>query len=189
MSTTKSPATRSAKRKRRPSANAFATKKKTKSYIPASSLPLRRQARTIPSFDAPCMGPLSHTRPQIVTYGENLSNPFFTATTESVRTTVRAAAPGKRDTAPARLTKTVRRQASRRGRGWRQHVTGSRMSPCWCGTILTLSALLSLHLMPDKVVGARGRAKSAQEIRAPRTVQYPDQNATRCPARCRRCAR
>jgi len=46
------------------------------------------------------------------------------------------------------------------------------------GTVLSLSALLSLHLLPDKVSVQVGDP-SAQEIRAPRTVQYSDQSATR----------
>ncbi len=46
------------------------------------------------------------------------------------------------------------------------------------GTVLSLSALLSLHLLPDKV-SVRVGEPSAQEIRAQRTVQYPDQSATR----------
>ena len=46
------------------------------------------------------------------------------------------------------------------------------------GTTLSMAALLSLHLLPDKVSVQVGEP-SAQEIRAPRTVQYPDQSATR----------
>lgn len=46
------------------------------------------------------------------------------------------------------------------------------------GTILVLSALLSLHLLPDRVSLRVGEV-SNQEIKAPRTVQYPDWEATR----------
>lgn len=45
-------------------------------------------------------------------------------------------------------------------------------------TVLSLAALLSLHLLPDKI-SLRVGELSTQEIRASRTVQYPDQNATR----------
>lgn len=44
-------------------------------------------------------------------------------------------------------------------------------------TVVLLSALLSLHLLPDKV-SLRAGEISAQEIRAPRTVGYVDQTAT-----------
>ena len=45
------------------------------------------------------------------------------------------------------------------------------------GTILTLSALLSLHLLPDKVALRAGEI-SGQDIRALRTVRYLDDSAT-----------
>ena len=44
-------------------------------------------------------------------------------------------------------------------------------------TILILSALLSLHLLPDKV-SLRAGDISGQDIRALRTVRYPDEEAT-----------
>lgn len=46
------------------------------------------------------------------------------------------------------------------------------------GTTLLLAALLSLHLLPDKVSVQVGEL-APQEIRAQRTVQFPDQSATR----------
>jgi membrane-associated HD superfamily phosphohydrolase len=46
------------------------------------------------------------------------------------------------------------------------------------GTVLILSSLLSLHLLPDKVSLQQGEV-SNQEIRAARTVQYVDQTTTR----------
>ncbi len=45
------------------------------------------------------------------------------------------------------------------------------------GTILALSALLSLHLLPDKV-SLRPGDISGQDIRALRTVRYLDEDAT-----------
>ncbi|MGI4788214.1 MAG: HD family phosphohydrolase, partial [Janthinobacterium lividum] len=45
------------------------------------------------------------------------------------------------------------------------------------GTILVLSALLSLHLLPDKV-GLRVGETSSQDVRAFRTVRYLDDSAT-----------
>jgi len=45
------------------------------------------------------------------------------------------------------------------------------------GTVLVLSALLSLHLLPDKV-SLRVGDLSAQDIRAMRTVRYEDDDAT-----------
>ena len=45
-------------------------------------------------------------------------------------------------------------------------------------TALLLSALLSLHLLPDKVSLRAGQV-SAEEVKAARTVQYEDREATR----------
>ncbi len=45
------------------------------------------------------------------------------------------------------------------------------------GTVLVLSALLSLHLLPDKVALRPGEI-SGTDVRAPRTVRYLDEDAT-----------
>lgn len=82
--------------------------------------------------------------------------------------------PGKRDGGGREATKTAQSwqqvQVWLTGRDW------GRMT-LLVVTVLILSALLSLHLMPDKVAVNVGDP-SPQEIRAQRTVQYPDQNST-----------
>ena len=62
---------------------------------------------------------------------------------------------------------------------WRSHLVAFDWARIGLsiGTVLVLSSLLSLHLIPDKVslhVGER----SNQEIRAARTVQYVDRTTT-----------
>ena len=55
-------------------------------------------------------------------------------------------------------------------------IDGRRLALCAL-TILTLSALLALHFLPDRVSLRLGQT-SDQDVRATRTVQYVDQEAT-----------
>ncbi len=85
--------------------------------------------------------------------------------------------PSRKDTGG----KDARRAALARWRAWpglRAAGPGGRRWALTVGTILVLSALLSLHLLPDKV-SLRAGDISTQEVRAMRTVQYVDQERTR----------
>ena len=59
---------------------------------------------------------------------------------------------------------------------WLARLEGSRVA-LLLGTIAVLSALLSLHLLPDKVALRAGES-SSQDVRALRTVRYLDDSAT-----------
>ena len=76
------------------------------------------------------------------------------------------------------------KEARRAGPFWRLLPLQERLARCdWSrvalllGTIAVLSALLSLHLLPDKV-SLRAGDISTQDVRALRTVRYEDDSAT-----------
>jgi len=80
--------------------------------------------------------------------------------------------------APRRRPKKDGRQAAREWLAARLAVLDAGRIALAVVTTLLLSALLSLHLLPDKV-SLRAGEVSGEEVRAARTVQYTDWDATR----------